>query len=281
MSEYVSLAGIRTWYDEHGDGDPLVLLHPGGGGVDARALGPTIGPLAARFHVYTPERRGHGRTPDVAGPLTFAAMAQDTIAFLETVVGRRAHVVGNSDGAIVGLLVAQRRPDLIDRLVLVGGVFHFNGWYPHVIDPTNEPPEFLAQLYADLSPDGPDHYSVIVSKLAQMHLEEPTLSADDLRQVEARTLVMVGDDDEVQLEHAIAMYRGIPAAELLVVPGTSHGLLVEKPDLCNDLILTFLTTDPVPTLAPIRRAVGRSAPRGGAGENVADGRSVQDAGRPL
>ena len=254
MADYVSLAGVRTWYDEHGDGDPLVLLHPGGAGVDARALKPNLSALAGRFHVYTPERRGHGRTPDVAGPITFDAMAQDTIAFLESVVGRRAHAVGVSDGATVALFVALRRPDLIERLVLVAGVFHFNGWYPQVIDPSNEGPEFLARLYAELSPDGPDHYPVVVRKLAEMHLQEPTLSADDLRQVEARTLVMVGDDDEVRLEHAIATYRGIPDAELMVVPGTSHGLLVEKPDLCNHAILTFLTTDPTPTMAPIRRA---------------------------
>ena len=254
MADYVLLAGVRTWYEEHGDGDPLVLLHPGGAGVDARAFGPNLGPLAAAFRVYTPERRAHGHTPDVAGPITFDAMAQDTIAFLETVVGRRAHVLGCSDGAIVGLLVALRRPDLIDRLVLAGGVFHFNGWLPQVIDPSNEPPEFLAHLYAEISPDGADHYQVVVGKLARMHLDEPTLEADGLREVRSRTLVMVGDDDEVRLEHALAMYRGIPDAELMVVPGTSHGLLVEKPDLCNNVILEFLTEDPVPTMAPIRRA---------------------------
>ena len=65
---------------------------------------------------------------------------------------------------------------------------------------------------------------------------------------------MVGDDDEVRLDHALAMYRGIPNADLMVVPGTSHGLLVEKPDLCNNTIVEFLSEDPVPTMAPIRRA---------------------------
>ena len=87
-----------------------------------------------------------------------------------------------------------------------------------------------------------------------MHIEEPTLAPDDLGGVNNRTLVMVGDDDEVRLEHAVAMYRGIRDAELMVVPGTSHGLLVEKPELCNDVIIEFLTTDPLPTMAPIRRA---------------------------
>jgi pimeloyl-ACP methyl ester carboxylesterase len=182
MADCVSPAGVRTWYDEHGDGDTLVLLNPGGAGVDARAFGPNLDPLAARFHVYTPERCGHGHTPDVAGPITFDAMAQDTIASFETVVGRRAHVLGSSDGAIVALLVALRRSDLIDRLVLVAGVFHLNGWLPQVVEPDNEPPGFLAGLYAEVSADGPDHYPVVVSKLARMHVEEPTLTLDDLRQ---------------------------------------------------------------------------------------------------
>ena len=254
MGDYVLLDGVRSWYEERGDGDPLVLLHPGGAGVDSRTFGPNLPPLAARFHVFTPERRAHGHTPDVAGPITFDAMAQDTIAFMETVVGRRAHVVGNSDGAIVGLLVSLRRPDLVDRFVFVAGVFHFDGWPPHVIDPNKEPPEFLARLYEEVSPDGADHYQVVVDKLARMHCEEPTLDAGDLGAIKSRTLVMVGDDDEVRLEHAVVMYRAIRDAELMVVPGTSHGLLVEKPDLCNNVIVEFLIGDPVPTMAPIRRA---------------------------
>ena len=253
MADYVTLDGVRTWYEEQGDGDPVVLLHPGGAGVDARAFGPNLGAIAERFHVYTPERRGHGHTPDVDGPITFDAMAQDTIAFLETVLDGPAHLVGSSDGASVALLVARRRPDLTRRVVLVAGVFHYDGWAPHVIDPDNEPPEVLARLYAEVSPDGAEHYPVIVDKLAQMHIREPTLTAEDLNAVTNRTLVMVGDDDEVTLEHAVAMYRGLPDAELMVVPGTSHGLLVEKPGLCNRVIVDFLSNDPVPTMAPICR----------------------------
>jgi pimeloyl-ACP methyl ester carboxylesterase len=168
-----------------------------------------------------------------------------TIAFLDTVVDGPAHLVGCSDGAIVALLVALRRPDLTGRLVLVAGVFHHDGWVPQAIDPDNQPPAFLARLYADVSPDGAEHYPVIVAKLALMHTQEPTLTTADLDGVQSRTLVMIGDDDEVRLEHAIDMYRGIHDAELMVVPGTSHGLLVEKPTLCNDVIVDFLATDPV------------------------------------
>ena len=254
MATYVDLNGVRTWYEEVGDGEPLVLLHPGGGGVDSRALAPNLGMLASRFRCFTPERRGHGRTPDVDGPITFDAMADDTVTFIEQVVGGPTRLLGVSDGAIIALIVALRRPDLIRRLVFAAGVFHHDGWWPEAIDPTNEPPAFLEASYAELSPDGPTHYPIVVDKLAQLHQGEPTLTADDLGGLSCRTLLIFGDDDEVRLDHALAMYQALHDAELAIIPGTSHGLLVEKADLCNTILVEFLTNDPVPTFAPIRRA---------------------------
>jgi pimeloyl-ACP methyl ester carboxylesterase len=239
------------WYDERGQGDPCVLLHPGGAGVDSRALAPNLDALARSFHVYAPEQRAHGRTPDADGPVTFELMAGDTITLIESVIGRPVHLLGVSDGAIVALTVARNRPDLVRRLVFVAGVFHRDGWEEGVLD--GEPPEFLRQSYGEISPDGVGHYDVVVAKLAAMHATEPALSTADLREIAVRTLIMIGDDDQVRLEHAIAMYRSLPDAEFAVVPGTSHGLLVEKPGLCNLIITDFLANDPVQTFAPIRR----------------------------
>jgi pimeloyl-ACP methyl ester carboxylesterase len=156
----------------------------------------------------------------------------------------------------LALLVALRRPDLARRVVLISGVFHRDGWIPSAIDPDAYPAEFVAPGYAELSSDGPDHFAVVSAKMTRMNWEEPTLADSDLSKVTSRTLVMLGDDDEVTLEHATAMYRGLPDAEFAVVPGTSHGLLHEKPVLCNTIIVDFLTTDPVPTIAPVRRTSG-------------------------
>jgi pimeloyl-ACP methyl ester carboxylesterase len=260
MARYVDLEGVRTWYDERGSGEPLVLLHPGGAGVDSRAFKPNLDALAARFRTFLPERRGHGHTPDVSGPITFELMTKDTICFLEQVVSGPARLLGCSDGAIVALLVALRRPDLVSRLVFVAGVFHHAGWLLQAIDPNHDPPEFLRALYGDVSPDGVGHYPVVVEKLARMHLVEPTLTPADLARISCRTLVMFGDDDEVPLEHAVALYRALPNAELAILPGTSHGLLVEKAALCNSMIVDFLANEAVETLAPVRRATkgGRS-----------------------
>jgi len=94
----------------------------------------------------------------------------------------------------------------------------------------------------------------VQKKLDQMHALGPTLTKDDLKSIRCRTLVMVSDDDEVPLEHAVDFYRAVPDGELAVIPGTSHGLLVEKPDLCNKILVDFLILDPITTFAPIRRA---------------------------
>jgi pimeloyl-ACP methyl ester carboxylesterase len=251
MEHYVMLGGVRSWYAEQGAGDPLVLLHPGL--VDARAFGLNLAAWSERFHTFTPERRGHGHTPDVEGPLTFEQMAQDTIAFIDTVVGQPTRLLGVSDGAIVALLTAVRRPDLVTRLAVIAGPAHHQGWLPEAIDPASEAPDFMHAAYGEVSPDGIDHYPVVLEKMAETHLLEPTLNHADLATVGCRTLVMVGDDDEVRLEHAVEMYRALPNAELAIVPGTSHGLLVEKPDLCNRMILDFFVNEAAATLAPIRR----------------------------
>ena len=246
------LATIPMWYDERGDGDPLVLLHPGGAGVDSRALDPNLEALSRRFRTYAPEQRAHGHTPDVDGPVSYQDMAQDTIMFIDKVIGRPVHLFGCSDGAVVALMVALGRPALVRRLVFVAGVFHRDGWEAGILD--EEAPEAFRRSYGAVSPDGAGHYDEVVAKLAAMHDREPALTPRELSTIACRTLVMTGDDDEVRLEHAVGMYRALPAGELAVVPGTSHGLLVEKPDLCHLLITDFLTRDPVPTFAPIRRA---------------------------
>jgi pimeloyl-ACP methyl ester carboxylesterase len=246
------LATVPMWYGERGDGDPLVLLHPGGAGIDSRALAPNLEALSRQFRTYTPEQRAHGRTPDVDGPISYHDMAQDTIMFIDSVIGRPVHLLGCSDGAVVALLVALGRPDLVRRLVFAAGVFHRDGWEEGVLD--GALPEVFKQAYGEVSPDGLDHYHVVAAKLAAMHDREPAVTTGQLGTITCRTLIMIGDDDEVRFEHTVQMYRSLPDGELAVVPGTSHGLLAEKPDLCNLLISDFLTKDPVQTFAPTRRA---------------------------
>jgi pimeloyl-ACP methyl ester carboxylesterase len=177
--------------------ETVVLLHPGG--TDSSAMAITAAGLADRFDVRVPDRRHED----------FPAMAAATIAWIEAEVGAPVHVVGHSDGAIVGLLLAQARPDLVRRLVFSSGVHHYEGWLPWV-------------------------------ELAERHATEPALADDDLAAIVTPTLVMAGDRDEMPLEHTAALFRALPDAQLAIVPGTGHGSLVDKPGLCNAIVAAFL-----------------------------------------
>ncbi|MEO7003018.1 MAG: alpha/beta hydrolase [Ktedonobacterales bacterium] len=116
-----------------------------------------------------PEQRGHGHTPDVDGPYTYELMAEDTIHFIEQVVGGPVLLMGMSDGAVVALLVTHQRPDLVNRLVFVASVFHHTGWDEGVIEVGAEPPAFMAEGYGEVSPDGKAHYAAVAKKLDAMH----------------------------------------------------------------------------------------------------------------
>jgi pimeloyl-ACP methyl ester carboxylesterase len=239
VGDYVQLGEVRTYYEVDGDGDPLVLMHPGG--CDSRTMEGNVASLAPAFRVYRPDRRGHGRTPDVDGPISYELMARDTIAFLEQVVGGPAYLVGHSDGAPTALTAALLRPDLVRGLVLAAGVFHHTGWAPGAIDQPDEVIEWFTGYNGAVSPDGPDHYPRLYAKLRRMQSQEPTFTEKDLAGYPGPTLVMVGDDeDEIPIEHTLAMRGALPGSQLAVVPGTGHGLLADKPDLCAAIIRDFL-----------------------------------------
>ena len=242
MGSYAQLGEVRTYYEEDGDGPPLVLLHPGG--ADSRVFEVNVPGLADHFRVFRPDRRGHGRTPDVDGLITYELMARDTIAFLEQVVGGPAYLVGHSDGAPVALLTALARPDLVRRLVLASGVFHHDGWAPGAIDLDEETTAFFVGYHGEVSPDGPDSFHALAAKLHRMHSEEPALTVADLAGYPGPVLVMVGDDeDEIPMEHTIALHQGLPRSQLAVVPGAGHGLPVDRPELFNTLVVDFLGGD--------------------------------------
>lgn len=235
---------VGTYYEAEGTGEPLVLLH--GGLTTIETFGGLTPKLAQQYRVYLPERRAHGRTPDVEGPITYEIMAQDTIAFMAAVGLPSAHLVGWSDGAVVGLLIALHRPDLVRKLVLIGQNVNQQGLPPEVIEMTKLDkmpdmlPPMLQQTYAAVSPDGPDHWDVVVDKIWQMIRTEPNIDLAELAKVLAPTLVIVADHDFPTVEHAAAMQRSLPDSQLAVVPGATHGLPMEKPEVVSRLVLDFL-----------------------------------------
>ncbi len=251
----VSLNGHPTWVTVgRTRGEDVVLLH--GGLSSSASLRRTVGRrLNATYRVSAFDRRGHGRTADTDEPFHYDAMAAETIAFLQW-LGRPAHLIGHSDGAIIGLLVAMQRPDLVGRLVAVGANTHPDGLEPMEPFETNGPMfDAWAADFGLRSPDGEQHARVVVDKTMRLFRTEPDLTAAQLGSIRAATLVMAGDDDSTRLEDTIGLYRAIPEAQLAIVPGASHALLKEYPRETTALIQRFLRGPvPPPTLSPIRRS---------------------------
>jgi len=229
--QYIEVNGLKSYYEFSGEGDPLVLMH--GGFCTVEVLSALTAELAQHYQVFVPERRGHGRTPDVEGPYDYDAMASDTVGFMEAAGIERAHLVGFSDGANAALVVAIQRPDLVHKMTSLGGNYHYDGIAPqfHAFIDSAKPETFipeLAEAYKRLSPDGAEHFPIVFEKIMQMWRNEPTLTTADLTRIAAPTLIISADRDLITLEHTIEMFRAIPQSQLYIAPGTNHMSLVGK-----------------------------------------------------
>jgi pimeloyl-ACP methyl ester carboxylesterase len=175
-------------------------------------------------------------------------MATGTIDFIEALKLGATNLVGWSDGAIIALLVAISRPDLIKRLVSVSGLFDTNAQPPGDLNWIRSltPESFrkaaspLVKRYDEISPDGPAHFPVVVEKTKKLWLNEPNIVKGELAKISAPTMVMAGDMDAIPIEHTLELFRSIKGAQLCIIPGTTHFLLPEKPDMVNRVILDFL-----------------------------------------
>lgn len=239
---YIDVAGSPIWHEVAGHGPPVVLLHGGFSGANSWSL-QAAALTDAGFHVRAPERAGHGHTPDAAGPFSYEAMAEETIAYLETAVEGKAHLVGRSDGAVVALLTALRRPDLVDRMVLISKFYNSDGRQPGTDFEKwlhgDKAKAFLRQAYGAVSPDGPEHFEIVHAKTMAMIESGPELDLTSLTTITAPALVLQGDRDVVTLAHGHSVASALADGRLAVLPGT-HSLPTELPDVVNPLLTSFL-----------------------------------------
>src|SRR5467141_175434 len=246
---YLPVRGSKIFYETSGEGEPLLLLHGGFGTVQDFAW--QTPELAKHFKVVAFERPGHGHTADTNERFSFPVMAEDTTGFVETLGLGPSNLVGWSDGAIISLLVAISRPDLVKRLVCVSGLFDTNAQPPKDREwiASATPESFrknqaaLVKRYDDVTPDGPAHFQVVFKKTMRMWLAEPKIQREELARVIAPTLVMAADRDGVPAEHTLALFRSIKNSQLCIIPGATHFLLSEKPKATTGAILEFLLED--------------------------------------
>lgn len=223
-----SIHGHRIYYAVRGSGPTLVLLH-GGGDSGEHSFVRQLDVFSEHHHIVAPDQVGQGRTPDVAEPLSYTGMMEDTAALLKKLKLSHVDVVGFSDGGILALMLAVRHPELVRRLVISG----VN------IAPEGLNPEDLEGLRASQIPKP----KTIDEKLAHLWLTSPTeseLSLALLAKISQPVLVISGDRDAITLEHTLKIFHALPDAELCVLPGTDHATFSGRAEWLNPIIGAFL-----------------------------------------
>jgi pimeloyl-ACP methyl ester carboxylesterase len=185
-------------------------------------------------------------------------MTDQTVSLLVELGLGPVDLVGWSDGGMVGTLLAAGHPELVRTLTVAGSGFSSAGYVEGgmeallALSPEDEDMAMFAAMYAEVSPDGPDHFPVVWEKIRTMWAE-PFDWTREVRKISAPTLVIVGDDDYIRVDHAEQFSRLVDNGQLAVIPGTSHLAPMEKPDLFNRLVLDFTSNPHSETMMPLRR----------------------------
>jgi len=235
---YAAVNGLNMYYEVHGEGSPLLLLHGGTGSIPAK----WIPYFSTKFRVIAMEQMGHGRTADATDrPFHYHDMAEDTVELMRQLGIESAVIVGYSDGGVIGLDMAIHHRERVTKLAVTGANSRIDGYtaenleWVRTFKPDDEP---ISEAYGRLSPDGAGHWPIILGRLQRMWIAEPNFTREEMQSIKAPALIIVGDGDIVTPEHAVEMFRTIPGAQLCVVPHAGHGVLPKE------TILTFLNGAP-------------------------------------
>jgi pimeloyl-ACP methyl ester carboxylesterase len=239
---YADVNGLHLYYEVHGRGRPLVLLH--GGLLTLDVMFPAMIPTLASSHqVIAVELQGHGRTADTDRPMSFDQLADDVAELLTHLGIAQADVLGFSLGGIVGWSLVVRRPERVRRFVAASADYR-GGREPGPDDPRAPMPteaDFQAMRddYAAVAPD-PSHFDAFAERVSTMVHSYVGWTADDLRAVQVPTLVLVGDRDFIRVSDAVEAAELVPHGQLAVLPDTSHMGMTRSPDRVLAMVVPFL-----------------------------------------
>lgn len=252
--QYIHANGLDIYYEEHGQGKPLLLIH--GGALTGESWQPYLAAFTEHYRVITPDSRGHGRTANPTGMMSFRLLADDVAALVPALDLQKPMICGYSDGGQVALEIGMRYPDLPQALVVGGAYIELTEasrtWVRSILGDEQSPavdteqferanPGFAAMLQRS---HGPGNWKTLLKQIKPMWNAQLNYTQDDFARVAAPTLVLLGDRDGfVPVEEAVGMYSLLPNAELAVLPGSEHTDFIFSPAkvaILQAIILDFL-----------------------------------------
>ena len=252
---YAPVNGISMYYEIHGKGQPLVLIHGGGSSIHT-SFG-TLLPLLARYYqVIAMDLQAHGHTSDRDAPESFDQDAEDVIALMKYLGIPKAHVMGFSNGGNTAMMVANKAPGLVDKLVVISAFYKREGMIPGFFEGMGQAtlevmPEQLKSSYLAINNDAKGLQNMFEKDRNRMATFQDW-PEDILRSIQAPALVVVADRDVMTAEHTLQMARLIPNAHLMILPGT-HGSFIgeicsivagsKMPELFVEMVREFLVSE--------------------------------------
>jgi len=235
---YIDLRGHQVWSVIHeNNGEPVLLMH--GGLSSTEDWDFTVLPaIASDYHVYSYDRSAHGRTKIRDGYFHFDFQTDEAIAYIEDVIKGPTHLIGWSDGGIISLLIALKRPDLVKSIIAIGPNYNHDSGLSFNLSTVQVPDEDKA-LFAERSGQDPELLVDIVTKAFQVWATEPNMTLEQLSKIEVPVLILAGDDEPFGSAHTFEMYEAFPNGRLAVLPGASHYVVKEQAELMQSVIRDF------------------------------------------
>jgi len=256
---YAPVNGLKMYYEVHGSGEPLVLLHGAFMTITNNWIG-WIGELAKTRLVIAVEMQGHGRTADIERDISYDNLADDVAALLDHLGIPSADLIGYSMGGSVAMQCAIRHPDKVRKVVSISAVFRQDGMEKEGLDAIQQLTSEAFQgspieaEYRRLSPT-PEDFPKFVKHVIAAILKPYDFGADKLEATKAPMLFIHGDADGIRLEHISEMFRlkggethgdlrPRSASRLAILPNTTHVTLMERMPVIVPMVNDFLDAKP-------------------------------------
>ena len=224
-------------YEYSRKGEATLLLH--GGLSSTESWDWSILPALKHRRVFAYDRSAHGRTASREGYYHFDFQTDEAIAFIEEVINEPVHLIGWSDGGIIALMVALKRPDLVRSIISIGTNFHYDAVSHFDEDPVIELTEEDRSRWQERSPEPAHMQEVIIRKAYSVWRKEPNMTTAQLNSISCPVLVLCGDDEPFSNHHSVDLFEALPNAQMAIVPGSSHAVVKEKPETVQSIIRTF------------------------------------------
>ena len=236
--QYVEVNGIKMYYEIYGEGEPLLLIHGNGDGLNA--MRKQISYFSKFYKVIAVDSRGHGKTQDAGDSLTYELMASDMDGLLAKLAIDSAHIIGQSDGAIIGLIMGYKFPSRVIKLAAMSPNTRPDSsvFYPEEI-------EWMARSWKEtiIASNGGGSAAHVKLKQVRLMKYHPHITKEQLGGVKSPVFLMTGDRDLILLDHIQEIYMSLPKVQLCVMPGSTHFALRENSQVFNESIHRFFKNE--------------------------------------